>query len=140
MFIHLLTPGGLSWTRNGVPKTDSAHDHIKRAKKRARPEELCKGIPSEFEEFLRYCRQLKFSACPNYDHWKDEFKALAQDLGFSDIERFIWPPPPAPKVENLAVRPEFVSLILFRSNLKSYGLLHNGRRLMRQRWRTSYMT
>ncbi|KAG1749232.1 kinase-like domain-containing protein [Suillus lakei] len=99
MFIHLLTPEGLSWTRNGIPKTDSAHDRIKRAKKNARPEDLCKGMPSEFEEFLRYCRRLKFYDCPDYDHWKDEFQALAQDNGFTDIERFIWPPPPAPKVQ-----------------------------------------
>ncbi|KAG0700469.1 kinase-like domain-containing protein [Suillus ampliporus] len=105
MFIHLLTPGGLSWTRNGVPKTDSAHDRIKRAKKNARPEELCKGMPSEFEEFLRYCSRLKFYDCPDYDHWKDEFKALAQDSGFTDIERFIWPPPPAPQVQPRGLRP-----------------------------------
>lgn len=105
MFIHLLTPGGLSWTRNGIPKTDSAHDRIKRAKKNARPEDLCKGIPSEFEEFLRYCRRLKFSDCPDYDHWKDEFQGLAQDSGFTDIERFIWPPPPAPKVQPQGIRP-----------------------------------
>ncbi|KAG1840610.1 kinase-like domain-containing protein [Suillus subalutaceus] len=97
MFIHLLTPGGLSWTRNGIPKTDSAHDRIKRAKKSARPEDLCKGIPSEFEEFLRYCRRLKFLT--------DEFQALAQDSGFTDIERFIWPPPPVPKAQPQVARP-----------------------------------
>lgn len=108
MFIHLLTPGGLSWTRNGVPKTDSAHDRIKRAKKIARPEDLCKGMPSEFEEFLRYCRRLKFFECPDYDHWKDEFQALAQDSGFTNIERFIWPPPPAPKVRVSVGTPQFV--------------------------------
>ena len=30
MLIHLLTPAGLSWTRNGVPKTDVAHNRLKR--------------------------------------------------------------------------------------------------------------
>jgi casein kinase 1 len=105
MFIHLLTPGGLSWTRNGIPKTDSAHDRIKRAKKNARPEDLCKGMPSEFEEFLRYCRRLKFLDCPDYDHWKEEFQELAQGSGFADIERFIWPPPSAPKVQPQVARP-----------------------------------
>lgn len=105
MFIHLLTPGGLSWTRNGVPKSDSAHDRIKRAKKNARPEELCRGMPSEFEEFLRYCRRLSFSECPDYDKWKDEFQALAEDSGFTDVERFIWPPPPVSKVQPQVVRP-----------------------------------
>lgn len=140
MFIHLLTPGGLPWTRNGIPKTDSAHDRIKRAKQYARPEELCKGMPSEFEDFLRYCRRLKFADHPDYDYWKDEFKALAEDWGFTDIERFIWPPPPAPKVKYLSVRPEFVLLIFFRLNPKSYGLLSHGRRLMQRRWRTSCRT
>lgn len=105
MFIHLLTPGGLAWTRNGVPKSDSAHDRIKRAKKNARPEELCRGMPSEFEEFLRYCRRLSFSECPDYDKWKDEFQALAEDSGFTDVERFIWPPPPVSKVQPQVVRP-----------------------------------
>jgi casein kinase 1 len=55
-------------------------------------------MPSEFEEFLRYCRRLKFLDCPDYDHWKEEFQELAQGSGFADIERFIWPPPSAPKV------------------------------------------
>ncbi|EGN98076.1 hypothetical protein SERLA73DRAFT_91290 [Serpula lacrymans var. lacrymans S7.3] len=99
MLIHLLTPGGLSWTRNGVPKTDAQHDRIKRDKLTARPEDLCRGIPAEFEEFLRYCRRLKFADCPDYDHWKDEFKELANEHGFSDIDDFVWPPPP-PKVKS----------------------------------------
>ncbi|KAF8558311.1 CK1/CK1 protein kinase [Imleria badia] len=94
MFIHLLTPGGLPWTRNGVPKTDEQHMRIKRAKQSARPEELCRGMPSEFEEFLRYCRRLKFAERPDYEHWMNEFQALAHENGFTEIHRFIWPPPP----------------------------------------------
>ncbi|KAG9315662.1 kinase-like domain-containing protein [Chiua virens] len=94
MFIHLLTPGGLPWTRNGVPKTDEQHTCIKRAKQSARPEDLCRGMPSEFEEFLRYCRRLKFDEQPDYEHWMGEFRALASENGFTDIEKFIWPPPP----------------------------------------------
>ena len=94
MFIHLLTPGGLSWTRNGVPKTDEQHRRIKRAKQSARPEDLCRGMPSEFEEFLRYCRRLKFAERPDYEHWMEEFQALAHENGFMDIDKFIWPPPP----------------------------------------------
>ena len=94
MFIHLLTPGGLPWTRNGVPKTDEQHMRIKRAKESARPEDLCRGMPSEFEEFLRYCRRLKFAERPDYEHWMNEFKELARENGFTDIDKFIWPPPP----------------------------------------------
>ncbi|KAF6757480.1 CK1/CK1 protein kinase [Ephemerocybe angulata] len=63
MLIHMLTPRGLSWTRNGVPKTDEAHDRLIAEKQTARPEDLCRGIPYEFEDFLRYCRKLKFMDC-----------------------------------------------------------------------------
>lgn len=92
MLIHLLTPGGLSWTRNGVPKTDVAHDQLKRAKERARASDLCLGLPSEFEEFLRYCRRLGFSERPDYSRWVDAFRNLAVDQGFPEDDAFIWPP------------------------------------------------
>lgn len=95
MLIHLLTPGGLSWTRNGVPKTDIAHERIKREKKNSRPEELCRGLPPEFEEFLRYCRRLKFDECPDYEFWVEEFRSLAIDEGFPEEDAFVWPPPQA---------------------------------------------
>ncbi|KAL1748000.1 kinase-like domain-containing protein [Schizophyllum fasciatum] len=94
MLIHLLTPNGLSWTRNGVPKTDEAHSRLKREKKNARPEDLCRGLPSEFEEFLRYCRRLAFAERPDYQLWKDEFQALADEKGFGDCSQFEWPPRP----------------------------------------------
>ncbi|KAF9236475.1 kinase-like domain-containing protein [Melanogaster broomeanus] len=94
MFIHLLTPGGLPWTRDGVPKTDTHHMRIKRAKESARPEDLCRGMPSEFEEFLRYCRRLKFAERPDYTQWINEFRELARENGFTNIDKFIWPPPP----------------------------------------------
>jgi casein kinase 1 len=93
MFIHLLTPRGLPWIRNGVPKTEADHERLKRAKRSARPEDLCKGLPQEFEEFLRYCRRLKFQDCPDYAKWREEFRELAIEEGFPASEAFIWPPP-----------------------------------------------
>ncbi|KAJ7794163.1 kinase-like domain-containing protein [Mycena olivaceomarginata] len=92
MLIHLLTPRGLPWTRNGVPKSDEAHDRLIKEKKAARPEDLCRGLPSEFEEFLRYCRRLQFQECPDYERWREEFKALAVEEGFPESDDFIWPP------------------------------------------------
>ncbi|KAF7768193.1 hypothetical protein Agabi119p4_7436 [Agaricus bisporus var. burnettii] len=93
MLIHLMTPRGLSWTRNGVPKTSQAHDLLIREKRNALPEDLCKGLPTVFEEFLRYTRRLKFDQCPNYQVWIDKFKKLAVDEGYSSSDNFIWPPP-----------------------------------------------
>lgn len=93
MLIHLLTPRGLSWTRNGVPKTDAAHEQLKLEKKNALPEDLCRGLPPEFEEFLRYCRRLNFTDKPDYARWIEEFKSLAVESGFPEEDDFIWPPP-----------------------------------------------
>lgn len=97
MLIHLLTPGGLSWTRNGVPKTDIAHNRVKREKQAARPEDLCRGLPGVFEEFLRACRRLKFTEKPDYEYWREEFMDLVVANGFPRSDAFVWPPP-EPKV------------------------------------------
>ena len=92
MFIHLLTPRGLSWTRNGVPKTPAAHNILKMEKRKATPEDLCRGLPAEFEEFLSYTRRLKFKENPDYALWVDRFRDLAMELGFMDVEPFVWAP------------------------------------------------
>ena len=93
MLIHLLTPRGLSWTRNGVPKTSEAHNRLKAEKRAAQPEDLCRGMPIEFEDFLKYCRRLKFKDRPDYSQWIETFRALAVEEGFPASEDFIWPPP-----------------------------------------------
>ncbi len=93
MLIHLLTPRGLSWTRNGVPKTHEAHVRLKAEKQQARPDTLCWGLPSEFEEFLTYTRRLSFKECPNYELWVERFRDLSKQMGYKDVDQFIWPPP-----------------------------------------------
>ncbi|KAI9058238.1 CK1/CK1 protein kinase [Trametes sanguinea] len=103
MLIHMLTPGGLHWTRNGVPKTDEAHERLMYEKRTARPEDICRGLPPPFEEFLRYCRKLQFTDRPDYERWIDEFRELAEENGFPGDPAFIWPPPnPEPTVRATA--------------------------------------
>lgn len=98
MFIHMLTPRGLTWTRNGVPKTSAAHDLLIEEKRLARPEDLCRGLPDEFEDFLRYTRKLKFEQQPDYSTWIENFRQLKVETGYSSSDDFIWPPPkPTPK-------------------------------------------
>ncbi|TDL23123.1 kinase-like protein [Rickenella mellea] len=96
MLIHLLTPNGLPWTRNGVPKTEAQQDRLIRAKQRAKPDEICRGLPQEFEDFLRYCRSLKFFERPDYELWRENFAKLARDHGWHNSgtvdEDLYWPP------------------------------------------------
>ena len=53
-------------------------------------------MPDEFEEFLRYCRKLKFAETPDYGHWIDEFRGVAKSHGFPESDAFVWPPSPLP--------------------------------------------
>jgi hypothetical protein len=85
-----------------VPRDEAAHDRLKREKRAALPEDLGRGLPAEFEEFLRYCRSLNFTQQPDYARWRGRFRELANELGYKDAERFIWPPPPIPLVSVLS--------------------------------------
>lgn len=104
MLIHLLTPRGLAWTRNGVPKTDAAHTRLKQQKRRAAPEDLCRGLPAPFEDFLRYCRCLKFAEQPDYARWIAVFGELKVEEGYPAGEAFVWPPV-APRASAVVASP-----------------------------------
>ena len=83
-----------------MPRDEIAHDRLKREKRAALPEDLARGLPEEFEEFLRYCRSLGFTQQPDYSHWRKRFRTLAKDLGYNGIDLFIWPPPSGPLVSS----------------------------------------
>ncbi|KAI0281705.1 hypothetical protein BC826DRAFT_974560 [Russula brevipes] len=76
--------GCLAWTRNGVPRDEAAHDRLKREKRAASAADLGRGLPAEFEEFLRYCRSLAFAEQPDYALWRRRFCDLADELGYKD--------------------------------------------------------
>lgn len=45
-------------------------------------EQLCEGCPSEFKEYLRYCRSLEFEQKPDYVYLEDLFKQRAAKEGY----------------------------------------------------------
>mmetsp|Transcript_69237 Transcript_69237/g.166025 ORF Transcript_69237/g.166025 Transcript_69237/m.166025 type:complete len:439 (-) Transcript_69237:34-1350(-) len=51
---------------------------------------ICQGCPKEFEQFLKYCRKLKFDAEPDYDHLRQLFRGLFEREEFQDDGRFDW--------------------------------------------------
>lgn len=58
--------GSLPW--QGLPgrNKDEKYNNIKKKKLETSLDELCRGYPSEFKEFMEYCRQLKFEEDPDY--------------------------------------------------------------------------
>jgi hypothetical protein len=61
-----LVKGSLPW--QGLPgrSKNEKYAAIKKKKIETPLEELCRGQPSEFREFMEYCRKLKFEQEPNY--------------------------------------------------------------------------
>jgi len=43
---------------------------------------LCRGIPTEFMNFLTYCRNLKFEDKPDYGYLKKLFRDLFVKCGY----------------------------------------------------------
>lgn len=59
-------------------------------------EELCRGLPRVFSDFLLYCRELKFDQEPNYDYLRSLFWDLFERRGFRYEDKWDWdnlPPP-----------------------------------------------
>jgi len=79
--------GSLPWQNmNGKDKFEK-YSNIKEKKINVSDEELCKGLPHEFLEYLKYCKNLKFEEDPDYKLLKEKFKTLlfAQNLDYDFI-------------------------------------------------------
>jgi len=56
----------LPWQNLPGKNKDEKYKNIKKKKIETSLEVLCKGYPSEFKEFMEYCRSLKFEEDPDY--------------------------------------------------------------------------
>ena len=83
--------GSLPW--QGLPgrsKTEK-YNNIKRKKKEVTVEELCHGYPTEFKEFMNYCRNLTFVADPEYKYILGLFEGCMERHGFDPkAVDFVW--------------------------------------------------
>ena len=66
--------GSLPW--QGLPgrNKDEKYENIKKKKLETRLEDLCKGVPQEFYDYMVYCRSLQFEEQPNYQYCLGLFK------------------------------------------------------------------
>mmetsp|Transcript_43696 Transcript_43696/g.57892 ORF Transcript_43696/g.57892 Transcript_43696/m.57892 type:complete len:286 (-) Transcript_43696:513-1370(-) len=77
-----LVRGSLPW--QGLPgrSKNEKYNNIKKKKIETSLEELCRGYPSEFREFMEYCRSLKFEQEPNYRTCLGFFEGCMQRHNF----------------------------------------------------------
>ena len=74
--------GSLPW--QGLPgrSKNEKYAAIKKKKIETPLEDLCRGQPSEFKEYMEYCRSLKFEQEPNYKTCIGFFEACMQRHNF----------------------------------------------------------
>ena len=85
-----LAKGSLPWQKypgihKDMPK--ERYEKILNIKKETKVEDLCSGLPKEFEEFLNYCRKLEFEEKPDYEMLVKKFEPLVEDADKATI----WP-------------------------------------------------
>ncbi|ODM86892.1 Casein kinase I isoform beta, partial [Orchesella cincta] len=54
--------------------------------------QLCKDLPTPFEEYLEYCKNLEFAEDPDYPRLRKMFKDLYDELGYAEDSVFDWMP------------------------------------------------
>ena len=77
-----LLKGSLPW--QGLPgrSKNEKYAAIKKKKIETSLEDLCRGQPPEFKEFMEYCRSLKFEQEPNYKTCLAFFEGCMQRFNF----------------------------------------------------------
>ncbi len=70
--------GSLPWQGLHVHKGEDRYKKILAKKKATSAEELCKGFPSEFVEYINYTRNMEFEADPDYKHLRGLLLSVLQ--------------------------------------------------------------
>ncbi|CCH58005.1 hypothetical protein TBLA_0A02040 [Henningerozyma blattae CBS 6284] len=85
-----LCKGKLPWQGlKGTTKKEK-YNEILNKKRSISSEELCKGLPQEFEEYISYCKQLLFNEKPDYQYIKQIFFNLLNRFNYSIDHMFDW--------------------------------------------------
>jgi casein kinase 1 len=82
--------GSLPWQGLQAKTRKEKYDKIRNKKVSVSNEALCEGFPEEFVQFFKYCRQMEFTADPNYDYLRKLFLDLYNRKGYPNDCVFDW--------------------------------------------------
>lgn len=89
MLIYFLT-GHLPWQDLGGKNQLEKYRKIGDKKCQTSIAALCKNIPKEFADYLKYVRGLKFEKTPDYNHLRGLFKKVFEREGYTQDLKFDW--------------------------------------------------
>ena len=76
--------GGLPWQGLKAKSATKVYKPIMEKKQSITIPALCQGCPSQFAEYLAYCRSLKFEAKPNIAYLRGMFRDLFRSQGYTN--------------------------------------------------------
>lgn len=82
--------GSLPWQGLKATTKRQKYDRIMEKKLCINVEQLCAGLPMEFVEYMRYCRNLRFDERPDYLYLARLFKDLGIKLDYHNDHLFDW--------------------------------------------------
>lgn len=82
--------GSLPWQGLKAQTKRQKYERISEKKMATGVEELCKGFPIEFSNYLGYCRSLRFDDRPDYQYLRQLFRNLFHRQGFTYDYMFDW--------------------------------------------------
>ena len=82
--------GNLPWQGLTIKNKDDKYGNILLKKKETTPEELCKGFPKEFENYIKYTRELKYEEDPNYLYLENLFIEVLKKMDFQLDYYYDW--------------------------------------------------
>jgi hypothetical protein len=82
--------GSLPWQGLKAPTKKQKYEKISEKKIGTPVDQLCKGYPAEFAQYLNYCRTLHFEDKPDYAFLRKIFRDLFIREGFKYDAMFDW--------------------------------------------------
>ncbi|KAL6942389.1 serine/threonine protein kinase [Hanseniaspora vineae] len=82
--------GSLPWQGLKADTKRQKYDRIMQKKMEISMEQLCYGLPQEFVDYMKYCRNLNFDDRPDYLYLERLFKDLAVKLEYHNDHLFDW--------------------------------------------------
>ena len=82
--------GSLPWQGLKINRKEDRYKKIYEKKKDTSAEELCKDLPKEFEEYVKYTRNLDFESKPDYDFLRGLLRNVLEKNHFEYDYFFDW--------------------------------------------------
>lgn len=82
--------GSLPWQGLPVKPKEDRYVKIMEKKRDTSPEELCKGLPDEFRQYVNYTRNLQYEEDPDYNYLAGLFMNVLQEEGCEPDYNYDW--------------------------------------------------